>query len=281
MKPTSLTAPLLALTFAALLGLARPGAAAAAPDVLLYDGKTAAEDKISVGDWGGGTVQESTELFLFGGHSLKVTTLDPYQGAQISFATPVPLAAGQAFQVTFQHGGATLHYDPRAIPGASAPDGTAPAAAPPYAGGFRGRGGRGGRGGRFGGRFGGRGGYPARETAPLIPPITKLHLRFMLADGRQADALLPIPDTADAAAGQAWRSVSVPVSSLKFGGSASGALKSVMIAGDEYGVLFVGSIQLTSKPGVPEAVVPAEAAPEEATPEEGTMPEAVMGIPGQ
>ena len=166
--------------------ISAPAAPPASPPVALYDGRTLAQDNLSVGYWGGGSVQDSTDLFLVGGHSLKVTTLDLYQGAKINFTTPVALSgSGRMFQVTLQRGAVTLHYDPQTVPGA-VPSGS-PQNTP---GGYGGRGGRrggfgggqggfgggqggfGGRGGR-GGRFGGRGGGPS-VSKPLIPLITKL-----------------------------------------------------------------------------------------------------------
>ena len=224
------------------------GAAFAAPDVPLYDGKTLTQDKLAVSNWGGGSVEDSTQFFLFGGHSLKVTTLNLYQGAKVSFLTPVALSgSSRMFQVTLKRGDVTLHYDPQTVPGA------VPQAPQNTPGGFQGR--RGGRRGGFGGQFGspfgnqygnryrGRGG----NAAPLIPLITKLHLEFTLADGRQADILQAIPETADPAAGAGWYSVNVPISSLKFGSGADSQLKSVTLAGDQYGVLFIGQMQIASE----------------------------------
>ncbi len=78
-----------------------------------------------------GSGQDSTEVYLFGGHSLKVTTLDLYQGARIAFTAPVPLnaaEAGRVFQITIRRGAPTLHYDPRTLPGAAVAPTANPAA---------------------------------------------------------------------------------------------------------------------------------------------------------
>ncbi len=267
----------------------------AAPPVALYDGRTLAQDNLSVGDWGGGSVEDDTNLFIVGGHSLKVTTLDLYQGAKINFTTPVALSgSGRIFQVTLQRGPVTLHYDPQAIPGAVAPG--SPQDTP---GGYGGRGGRGGRrggfggggqggfrggqggfGGGFGGRGGrgrgGRGGGPS-ASAPLIPLITKLRLEFTLTDGRKADVVQAIPETADPVAGTGWYSVDVPLASLKFGTGGTAQLQSVTIAGNQFGVFFIGQMQIASSAAAPAA--PAKPAPADNPEEDTTPPEGGPGFP--
>lgn len=272
----------LLLTLCALVGTGAV-ASAAAPEIAVYDGKTLADDGLTAQNWGGGSTSESTDLFLFGGHSLKVTTLDPYQGAKITLAKPVVLSGtDRVFQVTIQRGPVTLHYVPEPTAG-SAPQNTRgggypggpggyPGAGPGGPGGYPGAGPGGFGGGRFGGggfsgggfgggrgrrRGGGRGGASA-QAAPLIPLITKLRLQFTLADGRRADVYQAIPDTADPVAGTGWYSVNVPLSALKFSGDAQ--LKSVTVAGDQFGVFYIGRIQVAPTP----AALPApKAAPVE------------------
>jgi hypothetical protein len=281
MKKTLWTSAFLAS--AAALGFCVVGIAApppAAPDVVVYDGRSLAQDNLTVGDWGGGTVQDSTELFLVGGHSLKVTTLDLYQGAEINFNTPVALSgSSRMFQVTVQRGAVTLHYDPLTVPGAF-PTNTQQSSPGGYPGGGGGRGRRGGGfggpgggfggpgggfggpGGGFGGRGrggrGGRGGNRGGTPPPLIPLITKLRLEFTLADGRKADILQSIPTTTDPVAGAGWYSVNVPLSSLKFAAGGNAMLRSVTVTGDQFGVFFIGRMQVAALSATPaEIVLPA------------------------
>lgn len=285
------------LASAALLSLSAlapamsaPAPPPAAPPVALYDGRTLALDNLAIGDWGGGSVEDSTDLFLVGGHSLKVTTLDLYQGAKINFTTPVALSgSGRMFQVTLQRGPVTLHYDPQAIPGATAPG--SPQGTP---GGYGGRGGRGGYGGGqggyggFGGGRGGQGGFGGRggrgrrgggaaASTPLIPLITKLRLEFTLADGRKADIIQAIPETADPVAGTGWYSVDVPLTSLKFGAGGAAQLQSVTIAGDQFGVFFIGQMQIAPLAAAPAA--PAKPAPADNSEEDNTPPGGGPGFP--
>ena len=270
----TLFSSLLALSLSAVFGVAH-----AASEVPLYDGKTLSQDNIAVGNWGGGTASESTELFLFGGHSVKVTTLDPYQGAKITLLKPAALAGtDRMFQLTLQRGPVTLHYDPQTVPGAvptgpttapggypgggypGGPPGGYPGGPPGgfgNPGGYPGGGGFGGRGQRRGGgnRIGARGGRTTGVATPLIPLISKLRLQFTLADGRKADIVEPIPTVSDTVAGDGWYSVNVPISALKFGPGGAAMLQSVTVGGDNYGVFFIGRMQLA-----PLAAPPAEPA---------------------
>jgi len=215
---------------------------AGAPEVMLYDGKAAGPAEPSIADWGGGTGKESTETYLFGGHSFKVTMLDLFQGARITFPTPVSLAGdNRVFQMTLRRGGATLHYDPRTT--SPLPPGEAPA--PGQLGGFQGGyPGGGPQAGGYQNRRGRRGGRRPQEAPPVLPPITNVRLSFAFADGRQADILRPVPAESDSEAGQGWYSVNVPASALKLGGGPAPLLKSVTVGGDHYGVFFVGRMKL-------------------------------------
>ena len=275
--------------------------AAPSPTVTLYDGKAAAQSNVSVAAWGGGTGQEATDVTLFGGHSLKVTTLDTHQGARLTFAKPVSLAGdSRVFQLTLRRGGATLHYDPRTIPGYDPATGEAPdpgdasdtGGYPGARGGFDpsgrggfgaggdtgggGRGGRGGRGGfgtrntgggggtygRGGGGTYGRGGGGRRAETPLIPEIAAVRMEFTLENGKKADVYRAIPDSTDTSAGEGWYSVNVPVSALKLGGTDS-PLKSVTIGGNQFGIFYIGRMKLASKTAAPSLVIdgPDKAAP--------------------
>ena len=242
----------------------------AVPETVLFAGKTAAQSQITVAPWGGGSGTESTEVFLFGGHSLKLTTLDLYQGARVTFNAPVALTpdvAGSVFQITLRRGAPVLHYDPRLLLDAAtattaAPSGPANPGSMNFPGGYPGQGAFGP--GGFSG--GGQGGYPGGgrrrgnrsyggvqvADAPIsIPLVENLRFLFTLADGRQADILRPYPQSADGTLGEGWYSIAVPVSLLKFsGGNAaatqSNVLQSVTVGGDQFGVFYIGRLRLAT-----------------------------------
>ena len=255
----------MAKTFLALFITLLAASVSASPETMLYAGKSPGQSQLSVNSWGGGSGQDSTDVYLFGGHSLKITTLDLYQGARIAFNTPVPLAVGESgriFQLTLRRGAPTLHYDPRTLPGAvtnpATPDNTgqgAPGAEgmPPGMGDPRM-----GQMGNPGQNYPGQGRRRRHRNSPdgtatgdnlppaTIPPVENLRLLFTLADGRQADILRPIPETADNSVGEGWYSVAVPLSALKFPGGGAAALQSVTISGDQFGVFYVGRLRLAT-----------------------------------
>ena len=252
----------------------------AVPETVLFAGKTAAQSQITVAPWGGGSGTESTEVFLFGGHSLKLTTLDLYQGARVTFNAPVSLTpdvAGSVFQITLRRGAPVLHYDPRLLPDAAAattaaPTGSANPGGMNFPGGYPGPGAFGPSGGgqsAYGpGGFsgGGQGGYPSggrrrgnrsygggrTADAPIsIPLVENLRFLFTLADGRQADILRPYPQAADGTLGEGWYSIAVPLSLLKFSGGTAAApqsnvLQSVTVGGDQFGVFYIGRLRLAT-----------------------------------
>lgn len=236
MIKTVLTLLLLSLTVAAVSAApATPVATTAVatppalPAVMLYDGKAVSPTTISVADWGGGSGQESTETYIFGGHSLKVTTLDPYQGARITFATPVSLSGdNRVLQFIIHRDGVKLHYDPQTVgmPETDSPNGFNPSP-------FQGRNGR-------------RRPTSIVSETGVIPLVTKLRLHLIFADGRQADVVRPISEAADAAAGEGWLSVNVPVTILNLSRGVPPLLKSVTLGGDHYGAFFVGRIKLAT-----------------------------------
>jgi len=252
----------MAKTIIALLLLTLSYSAKAAPESVLYEGKAAAESSLTVGSWGAGSGQDSTAVYLFGGHSLRIITLDMHQGAQVAFTSPVELGeeTGRYFQLTIRRGTPVLHYDLRTVPGAApSPNpgpvnpGTGLMGMPPGMGTL----GMGmpGMGFPTGTGTGGKrrhSGEPTAPAAPQIPPIKNLRLLFTLSDGRQADVLRPIPETGDPTVGEGWYSVNVALSALKFpvlsAAKAAEApmLKSVTLGGDQYGVFYIGRIRLAT-----------------------------------
>ncbi|MBI3947854.1 MAG: PKD domain-containing protein [Armatimonadetes bacterium] len=80
-----------ALAAAVAAGAAGFAAAGAAP-IILYSGQSLAAHGITVGGWGGGTAEESTERPMHTDRSLKLKTRDFYQGGRIDLQKPVDLA---------------------------------------------------------------------------------------------------------------------------------------------------------------------------------------------
>ncbi len=220
-----------------------------ADDLLLYNGQAPAQSNLALSAWGGGAVEDNAEVSFSKGHSLKITTLDPYQGAKISLQNPVALGNNAdparviifmlrltADTRNFRMGrGIPDNYRPRMIL-AQFPQGMPPQNFPP--------------GGMPPGMLDNPGLTPAPQAAPLPPQtLSAIHLIFTRADGSQADVLRPYPDLSqtDAGAGaEQWVPISVPLAALHFAaGSATSPLQSIILAGNDYAVLYLGQIRIT------------------------------------
>lgn len=115
----------------------------------------------------------------------------------------------------------------------------------------RGRGGFGSGGGSGpGGGFNPGGGFgpggPADGSSAGLP-VSALRVVVTLANGAQADILRPLPEPNEAdggVGGAEWINVGIPLSALKFTGSAADApLKSLTIGGDGYAIFYIGQIK--------------------------------------
>ncbi len=220
-----------------------------ADDLLIYNGQALPQSNVSLSVWGGGSVEDNAEVSYSKGHSLKITTLDPYQGAKISLQTPVNLGSPAdpqrviifmlrltADTRSFRTGSATPESGrPRMIM-AQFPQGMPPGNFPP--------------GMMPPGMLDNPGFAPAPQAAPLPPQtLSAVHLIFTRADGSQADVVRPYPDLSqtDAGAGsEQWIPISVPLAALHFAaGAADSPLQSIIIAGNDYAVLYLGQIRLT------------------------------------
>lgn len=223
-------------------------------DTQLYAGQPLDLAKLTLSSWGGGSVEDNAHASVTNaGHSLKVTTLDAYQGAKISFQTPqslgnltdptrfivftLRLTADTRFQATqLPTENAPSAGQPRLMlaqypqrpmpPGMMPPEMLPPGMTPPSPG------------------------SSVPQTAPPVPPqqLTFVHFTFTLANGAQADVLRPYPDLSqtDAGAGsEQWVDVGVPLAALHFApGAGNSPLQSITIGGNNYAVFYVGQIKL-------------------------------------
>jgi PKD repeat protein len=226
-------------------------------DVILYGGNPAAAAGLSLASFGGGTVEESTDQAFAKSHSLKVTTLDDYQGATLTFTKPVDLG-DMSDKSRFLAITVRLGVTP---PSSTQEMGMAPTghrsmgmASPGGGGGMMAPGGGGMNpdddGQRNGGGFPGQNpnGFGQGQDMPAAVPtaLKNVHLILTLANGTQADLLRPIPTDAQTGQDQ-WVNIAIPLPSLGFAPSgAASPLQSLTIAGDDYAILFVGQIKLTT-----------------------------------
>lgn len=229
-------------------------AAAKPGDTMIYDGNSTEASGISLAAWGGGEAADTTTVAFANANSIKVTTIDAYQGAKITFEKPISLGditdktrylaftlrqsskASPAPPPTYDANSGNGGFDapdPGAFPGQD--PGMPPGADPTMPGGaFPGQQQPG-----FGPQFG--------PSADIVTPIRTIHLVLTLANGSTADLMRSLPQTADSQGNiNQWISFAVPVSVLGFtAADAASPLQSVTIAGDEYAVLYIGQIKLT------------------------------------
>lgn len=193
-------------------------------DVVLYNGEDASQG-LKLAAWGGGSIEDSTDISFAKGHALKVTTLDPYQGARITFNTPVDLGADKSrmFQITLRLTKADRTFPP-----------------PPASTQNNGFGGNGFGNQENGGGFGPQ--FTPNQTVSGLTTLKSVHLLFTLANGQQADVIRPYPDV-DAGTEQ-WVNLAVPVAALSFPSGAGSPLQSVSVGGDDFAVFYVGQIKL-------------------------------------
>lgn len=251
---------------------APPSPVTQAGDTLLYDGQSPDAAKVSIASWGGGAVEDNAQVSFSKGHSLKVTTLDPYQGARMSFQTPADLGivtdTARTMVLTLR-----LTADTRVLPPIPPPTQNGPDnGGPDDNGGQMDQGGQMDNGGQMdqGRRL--DTGEPQIIMAQFLPPadgnaqpttpagtdaassppvqgLTRLHLIFTLANGAQADIERPYPDlskTNTGAGAEQWVTIGVPLSILHFSAPGGGSpLQSITIAGDDYAVFYVGQIKVT------------------------------------
>lgn len=220
-----------------------------ADDLLIYDGQSPAQSNLSVSFWGGGAVEDNSEVSFSKGHSLKITTLDPYQGAKITLQNPVDLGnitdpqRVLIFMMRLTADTRNLRTD-RTLPPDNRPRfvlAQFPQGGPP--GGYPAQTGQ-------PGGAGAPGYNTAPQAAPLPPQtLSSVHLIFTRADGSQADVLRPYPDLSlsDAGAGaEQWVPISVPLAALHFpAGGANSPLQSIVVAGNDYAVFYLGQMRLT------------------------------------
>ena len=145
----------------ALAALAASPAAQAGAQVLYTPVRDAADQKITVKGWGSGSGAESEEAAYEGAHSIRVSTRNFFQGADVSFGDPKDLSGRFAdrnnlLKIVLKLADAT----PTGGGGVSGSGGGVSAGGPGVPGGRGGLGGPGGGRGGFPGGLGGRGGFP-------------------------------------------------------------------------------------------------------------------------
>lgn len=251
-KRQTLTLALAAGTL--VLGMAAVQAQPA--DVSLYEGQQLQGSGITLGAWGSGVVKDTEEKVFTGVRSIKLTTHGQYQGGRIILSKPASLQAAMAQPASYLEVVLRMPTDETTsgmggLGGMMGMPGMGGGMGMPGLGGKRGsRGGSSGPGmpGMGGGKGGGMGmpgGSGSNNLSAGInepDPIANIRLVLVMDDGKTVEASLPIEDARRRT--DSWKSLALPLSSLKSLAKTSGSIKEVRIFGDSVGTMFVGRVRV-------------------------------------
>lgn len=216
------------------------GLAVALPqELLIFNGQPLSELKLQAGGWGSGTLAESKDIVYRGTISLKLISLNYYEGGRLDFATPLDLSSYLKNPYAF------LRF--RIFPT------TPPITSFPGAGGFMP-----GAGGMFvappgtlGGAPGMPGGMPGMPGgAPGMPGWTGASATYQLKSFRIVlfceDGLLVsegFPCQLQTVMGERWYSVAIPFNTFK--GNGNGVVKRMLICTNSPQTLYIGQISVS------------------------------------
>lgn len=242
--------------------------------------RLAKDQRITVKAWGSGTASETDEVSFEGGHSIRVSTRNLFQGAILGFGSPINLEQKFAdknnlLRLTYRLAdGGSFNGGTRRGPtgggtglpggkGTGTPGGGARrgGGGPPGAGGgfpgggFPGGGLQGGGfpgggfpgGGISGGGFpgGGRGGAGGAGGPAVLAGIKVIRLIVSTSDGLKSEAYIPV-QTSVSTGEAAWRSVSVPLQAITGFDRTNKIVSAIAISGDATSTFYVGDLKVVN-----------------------------------
>lgn len=221
-------------------------------ELVIFNGQPLSELKLQAGGWGSGTLAESKDIVYRGTISLKLISMNYYEGGRLDFTTPMDLSS------YLKNPNAFLRF--RIFPTVS-PVSTFPGAAgfmpgaggmfvapPGTPGGMPG--GAAGMPGMPGGAPGMPGGMPGMPGgAPGMPGLTGAYLTYQLKSFRIVlfceDGLLvseDFPFQMQTVMGERWYSVAIPFNTFK--GKASGVVRRMLICSNSPQTIYIGQISV-------------------------------------
>ncbi|MCC6445739.1 MAG: PKD domain-containing protein [Armatimonadetes bacterium] len=243
--------------------------------LILYRGDRAADTGLSLGGWGSGKAEESTENVQLGTRSLKITTQGLYQGGRIALSQPIDISSGLSNPSLYlrvsvkSKGQGTVGAGPGGMMGGMGAGGgmmggMRPGGGMPGMGGGAGGGagmpGMGGAaagtrssrssrssrsnrrtgagGGMMGGGMGGGMGRLAGQKDEYA--ATKMRIVLVSDTGKMVELTAPIPKpTTDS---EGFVNVNLPLAGFKGDKEADFRLKDIVIAADVPDTLYIGEI---------------------------------------
>jgi len=206
----------------------------------IYSGEKASTNGMKITSWGGGTVKETSDVFLQGGYSIRVNTMGPLQGVRLAYQTPMDLTSLAA------NANAVLNIHIK-MPNASSSSGMTSSRRSMGAGVLSGMmmpGMTGGAGGRTtapgmtgGAMMPGMAGMPGSATAKA-KAMQQLRVVLINDKGGSSDFIVSLRD---AYSEDGWLVVGIPMKGMT-GFNKSPMLKEMRIAGDSQDVFYLGSV---------------------------------------
>ncbi|MDW8107085.1 MAG: PKD domain-containing protein [Armatimonadota bacterium] len=215
------------------------GVAFSYADSTLYAGQPASEAKITLRNWGSGTIEDSSDTTFVGSRSLKLSTRGLFSGGWIEFATPVDI------RTDLNAPNGVMRFALR-FPGVSAAGAGATGGMPRFgapgemAGGPQAPGGIGAP-----GALSGAGGGGGGQTAP--PTLRELRLVLETSDGKRTEVLVPLQNLRPDESG--WQTLSVPLRSIPDLRDTNGQIRKIGVFGDTVGTFYIGEIRTLRESG--------------------------------
>lgn len=201
-------------------------------ELLIYDGRPLEELGIKAGGWGSGSIGQVKERVFRGSFSLKLTSLNYYEGGRLEFSRPIDLSPFLNNPYAFLQFRVSLGtYALPTFPGAFGGPG-----APGAFGGMPGAGGPG-----FGG-MPGMGGAPGM-FAPTgqVLPLRGLRIVLFCEDGLLVSEGFPL--SFQIRMGEAWFVVAIPFNTFK--GKGNGKVTQMLICTNSPQIVYIGEIKAT------------------------------------
>lgn len=204
--------------------------------------QSADEQGLRLSGWGSGTIAQEDDVAFDGGHSIRISSRNFFQGGRIVFTKPIDLAADFGVKENLLKFMVNI---PNSANTASAPN----AGGRSGAGGPAGIGGAGGTGGGSaaapgaGGREGG-----GQATTSQAKPATKIRVVFTTTDGKHGETYLDISTSLKDERG--WFAVGIPLQAINGFDKTNKQLASISISLDSVATMYLGSAKIL-KDGTP------------------------------
>jgi len=196
--------------------------------------KSIKDQGITLQGWGSGAIAEADEMVFEGGHSIRVSSRNFFQGGKMNFANAVNVSTqyadkGNLLRFTFN------------VPSATGA---------PAAGGGRPGGGRGGMVGGGGDDGDSRGSGQAGMGAPggqaaaasTEKSLSKIRVVFTTSDGKHGEAYLDVTNALKDEKG--WFSVAIPLQSIRGLDKTNKTISSIALSGDAVSTMYMGNVQI-------------------------------------